>query len=76
MRWDFHHGLMGSFNIWGTVSPRQRVMQTPHQGAVAKGGGAAPHIPRPFNQLWEALGRTDPQAPPADDGDDSTSSSS
>ncbi|MDC3001000.1 hypothetical protein OA174_00200 [Actinomycetota bacterium] len=22
-----------------------------------------PHIPRPFNQLWEALGRTDPQAP-------------
>ena len=35
-----------------------------------------PHIPRPFNQLWEALGRTDPQAPPADDGDDVTSSSS
>ena len=36
----------------------------------------APHIPRPFNQLWEALGRTDPQAPLDDGGDNDVSSSS
>ncbi len=36
----------------------------------------APHIPRPFNQLWEALGRTDQQTPPADDEDSDASSSS
>ena len=36
----------------------------------------APHIPRPFNQLWEALGRTDPQAPPGEGGESDASSSS
>ena len=35
-----------------------------------------PHIPRPFNQLWEALGRTDPQAPPGEGGESDASSSS
>lgn len=33
----------------------------------------APHIPRPFNQLWEALGRTEQQAPP-DDGEENGAS--
>jgi hypothetical protein len=36
----------------------------------------APHIPRPFNQLWEALGRTDPQAPSGESGDSEASGSS
>ena len=36
----------------------------------------APHIPRPFNQLWEALGRTEPQDPPGDGGEDDSSSGS
>ena len=35
-----------------------------------------PHIPRPFNQLWEALGRTDPQAPPGEGGESDASNSS
>lgn len=34
----------------------------------------APHIPRPFNQLWEALGRTDPPAPPGESGESDASS--
>ncbi len=36
----------------------------------------APHIPRPFNQLWEALGRTDQQAPPRDGEENDASDTS